>query len=126
MKSILIMAIALGFSTAHAAQKVSMCQAVAEKAATDYMDKIDSQGLTDDEGKPRELTEDEKAGIGDVYFLDENDEPSDSETGIYGITMGVMEECMDGLKVTTKKSIKDGKESCEVIDIQNYGDRDCG
>lgn len=127
MKSLLVMMIMLNFAAAHAAPaKVSMCQAAAEKAATEDMDNADTEGLTDDDGKPRALSEEEKAGISDVYFLDENDEETKAETGKYGIVMGVMEECLDGSIVTTKKSVKDGKESCEVIDIKSYGDRDCG
>lgn len=129
MKSLALIAIILtaGFANASGkVQKRSMCESIAVKAALADMDKANSVGHTDENDKPSPLHEEEKASVSQVDYLDKNGDTTNVETGIYGVVMSVMEECLDGSIVTTKKAIKNGKETCEVIDLKSYGDRDCG
>lgn len=127
MKLIMTLIVALSFSLAHAKDKKSLCQAAAENAAAEEMDKMNTDGLTDDDGEPRALTSAEIANVSNVTFLKENsEEESDTETGIYGVEMIVMEECLDGLQVKTKLVQKKNKTKCEVIEIKSWGTRDCG
>jgi hypothetical protein len=72
------------------------------------------------------LSEEEKAALSNSIFLDTNNEEVEVDTGIYGVEMGVMEECLDALKVTTKVVTVRGKKSCKVLSVESYGQRDCG
>ncbi|GEM_PF-1908143 len=131
MKRSLTLAIAIALCSSVSFAKpvkkvVSACEQLAVTTALEEMDKLNTDGLTDDNDKPRALTDAEKAYLNEVIYLDQNGEVSDAETGSYGVVMGVMEECLDGLLVKTKKKIKAGKETCEVQSVEAWGQRDCG
>lgn len=129
MKSLILITLLVTTCIANAAkpiQKHSLCESIAVKVAVKDMDEAYSEGFTDQNGKPAPLGEAEKATVTQVDFLDKNGDIADVETGIYGVVMAVMEECLDGSIVTTKKQVDQCKESCELIEIKSYGDRDCG
>lgn len=108
------------FSTSFAS--MSLCEKVAISSALKSMDKKNQQGLVDDNNQPRSLTFAEKAQVNQVDFLDDDGSVVENETNVYGVQMGVMEECIDGLKITTQAK----GNSCEVIKVESYLDRDCG
>ncbi len=97
------------------------CQHYAEVVAVNAMNK-----QLKAEVAPRRLHEEEKAALSNSIFLDTNNEEVEVDTGIYGVEMGVMEECLDALKVTTKVVTVRGKKSCKVLSVESYGQRDCG
>ncbi len=113
-------ALVLTLSSTGFAQGYS-CLKYAEAVAVNAMNKSLA-----DEKKPEKLEDYEKAQISQTDFLDQNGEITNKETGIYGVTMGVMEECLDGYKVETKVTIKNGKPSCTLIKLSSLGQRDCG
>lgn len=128
-KSKLVLMIALSFSfiSTGALAKGLSCQGAAEKAATKMMDEVNTEGLTDENDKPRALADAEKATVSQSYESDEEGTETNKSTGIFVIEMGVMEECLDGAIVKTKKVINEkGRESCEIISVDAFGDRDCG
>lgn len=117
MKSIIVLV--AFFSLSANANAKSSCQALAEKAAMTEMDKMNSVDLG------RKLSKDEKASVVSVLFLDQKNEESRAETGVYQVELRVMEECLDALVVKTNKS--NNSDSCRVIEIRaSDAARDCG
>ncbi len=76
--------------------------------------------------KEKGQREDDKPSVSEIHVLDASYEESDKDIGIYGVDVGVMEECIEGVVVETKIVRKDGRPSCKVVKISSWYDRDCG
>jgi hypothetical protein len=122
MKSVLL-ALSILSMTAAPAFADRSCQSYAETIAL----RSENQSLVK-EVAPEKLTDAEAATLQVTTFLDKDGNETGTETGIYEVGLGVMEECMDSLIVVTAvMTDSSGKESCHLIKIEaGSSGRDCG
>ena len=112
MKTIAIFVLAMMTTGAFASPA---CQKTVTLTSLNEMNKSLAKGLG------RKLHAEERAIFERLVNLDQNGNETSEETGIYEVDMTVMEECMDGYKVFTKKTAN----GCQVIKLESL-DRDCG